>query len=180
MLLQLTKSILIGLLAGAAAWANAPAVSRSFSLLGVECGGCVYLVEYSLRETKGVSAVEVTQGVECQAKVTYNPVLVSEQNIAQAVREATPLHGEPYTARLKLRIQGYAEHAGEVQGLFKRWQDSVRVEVLDPDKGELCFSFLPLKRDPVTAAFTGWTLSLWAEAARNNTPCAIVWEVPQE
>lgn len=174
------KHLFLWFLTGAAAWANAPVVCRSFSLLGVECGGCVYLVEYSLRETKGISEVEITQGLECHAKITYNPLLVGEQNIAQAVRQATPLHGEPYTARLKLRVQNYAENAGAVQALFKRWQDSVRMEVLDPDKGELCISFLPLKRDPVTAVATGWSLSLWAEAAGSNTPHAIAWEVPQD
>lgn len=180
MRLRPTKNLLLWLLAGTSAWADAPTVCHSFSLLGIECGACVYLVEYSLRETKGVAAVEVTQGMESHAKITYNPRLVGEHKIAQAVREATPLHGEPYTARLKLRIQGYAEQADTVHALFQRWQDSVRVDVLNREKGELLVSFLPLKKAPAPDASTGWTLDLWAKAASDVTPRAIVWEVPRE
>lgn len=174
------KHLLLWLLAGATARADAPSVSRSYRLLGVECGGCVYMVELALRETKGVTSVEVTQGVECRATVTYNPLLVGDHRVAQAVREATPIHDEPYTAQLKLRIRGYPEQAAAVHSVFERWKDSVSIAVLDPDKGDLLLSFLPLKIGSRSEGHTGWSLSLWAEAARNSPPRGIRWELPQE
>lgn len=174
------KYLLLWILAGTTARADAPSVSRSYRLLGVECGGCVYMVEHALRETKGITAVEVAQGVECRATVTYNPLLVGDHRIAQAVREATPIHGEPYTAQLKLRIRGYAEHSAAVHSVFERWKDSVSIAVLDADKGDLLLSFLPLKPGARSEGSTGWSLSLWAEAAKNSPPRGISWELPQE
>lgn len=176
---QPIKYFLLWILVGTTARADAPSVSRSYRLLGVECGGCVYMVEQALRETKGVTAVEVTQGVECRATVTYNPLLVGDHKVAQAVREATPIHGEPYSAQLKLRVRGYAEHATAVLAVFERWKDSVSVAVLDPDKGDLLLSFMPLKLGSRSGTSTGWSLSLWAEAAKNSTPHGISWELPE-
>ena len=175
-----TTYFLLWLVAGTTVRADAPSVSRSYRLLGVECGGCVYMVEHALRETKGVTAVEVTQGVECRATVTYNPLLVWDHKVAQAVHEATPIHGEPYTAQLKLRIRSYAEHATAVHAAFEHWKDSVSVAVLDADKGELLVSFLPLKLSSRSEGNKGWSLSLWAEAAKNSTPRGISWELSQE
>jgi len=177
---QPLKHFLLWILAGTTVRADAPSVCRSYRLLGVECGGCVYMVEHALRETKGVTAVEVSQGVECRATVTYNPLLLGDHKVAQAVREATPIHGEPYTAQLKLRIRDYAEHAAALHAVFERWKDSVSLAVLDADKGDLLLSFLPLKIGSRSEGPTGWSLSLWAEAARNSMPRQISWELPQE
>ena len=149
-------------------------------LKGVECGGCVYLVEHSLRETKGVVSVQVNQGLECTAIVTFNPLLVAEQKVAQAVRDATSLHGEPYSAQLKMSVRGYARHADSVQALFRRWEDSVRVEVIDFEKGELLLSFLPFKSGGVPPASPGWSLGLWEDAAKAGLPAGVRWEFPRE
>lgn len=166
-------------LAGSAAFAEDPAaVCRSFQVKGVECGGCVYVVEQSLRERKGVASVQVIQGLETFARVTFNPLLVGEQCLAQAVREATPLHGEPYAARLRMRIRGYAQNSALVRDLFERWKDSVRFEELDAEKGELLLSFLPLKGGGDSPNSVGWSLSVWRDAAKQCLPAELTWEIP--
>jgi copper chaperone CopZ len=168
------------MLAGTALAGAPDTVCRTFRLRGVECGGCVYMVEQSLRETRGIVSAQVTQGVECRATVTYSPLAVGEQGVAQAVRDAHSLHGEPYAAQLKLNVRGYAAHADSVRALFRRWEDAVRVEVLNFEKGELLLSFLPLKGGGASPVSPGWSLALWAEAAGAGLPEGVTWELPVE
>lgn len=53
---------------------------------------------------KGIQDVTVVQIIDNYANVTFDPAVVSDQQIAQAVREAYPLHGMPYLATLKLSV----------------------------------------------------------------------------
>ncbi|OYW77095.1 MAG: hypothetical protein B7Z37_05470 [Verrucomicrobia bacterium 12-59-8] len=60
----------------------------TFYISGVECGSCVYVVQQSISETKGVSDATVVQVIDNYANVVFDPKVVSEHQIAQAVREA--------------------------------------------------------------------------------------------
>lgn len=141
-------------------------VTRTFYVSGVECGSCVYAVQQSVTETKGVADVTVVQLIDSIANVTFDPKVVSDQQIAQAVREAYPLHGMPYLATLKLRMPGYAKNAAKVDDMFAAWKQSVKMEVADKAKGQLVVHFLPLEGDARKAAPQGWSLALLTEAVK--------------
>ena len=143
-------------------------VTRTFYVSGIECGSCVYMVQQSVAETKGVEDVTVVQIIDNYANVTFDPAVVTDHQIAQAVREAYPLHGMPYLASLKLTVADYAKNAAKVDGLFAAWKDSLKLEVIDKTKGELVVHFLPLDADEKKAGPQGWKFTQWAEAAKRD------------
>lgn len=148
--------------------AAAEPVKRTFYVSGIECGSCVYMVQQAVTETKGVSSVTVVQIIDKYANVTFDPSVVTDHQIAQAVREAYPLHGTPYLATLKLCVADYAKNAAKVDGLFAAWKDSLKVEVIDKAKGELVVHFLPMPSDEKKTGPQGWTFAEWAEAAQKH------------
>lgn len=155
------------LLCGSALTAAEP-VKRTFYVSGIECGSCVYMVQQSVTETKGVQDVTVIQIIDNYANVTFDPAVVSDQQIAQAVREAYPLHGMPYLATLKLSVTDYAKNAAKVDGLFATWKDSLKMEVIDKATGALVIHFLPLEVDKKKAGPQGWNFTQLLEAARKQ------------
>ncbi|WP_395736076.1 heavy-metal-associated domain-containing protein [Prosthecobacter sp.] len=148
--------------------AAAEPVTRTFYISGVECGSCVYMVQHSITETKGVVDATVVQVLDNYANVTFDPSALSEQQIAQAVREAYPLHGMPYLATLKLTVMNYAENAAKVEGLFSEWKQHLNLEVVDKAKGVLVVHFLPLEVDQKRQGPQGWSLAQWTAAARKH------------
>lgn len=145
-----------------------PAVT--FYVSGVECGSCVYIVQQSISETKGVADATVLQMIDAYANVAFDPKKVSEHQIAQAVREALPIHGKPYLATLKLHVPDYAKHAAKVEGLFARWKDWVELETVDKSKGELLIHFHELRIDPKKTGPQGWSLAQFAAAMKSPAP----------
>lgn len=145
-----------------------------FVVSGLECGSCVYMVQHQLSQTAGIAEVEVMQGIEGCARVNYDPKLVSEHQIAQAVREAPGLHGTPYIATLKLRIPNYAANAARVKALFDSWRPAVEMEVWDEKQGVLIVYFTELKRDSKGAFPRGWSL---AQLAWGLKPLGLSFEL---
>lgn len=143
----------------------AESATRTFYISGIECGSCVYMVQQSIAETKGVVNVTVVQAIGNYASVTFDPKAVSDQQIAQAVREAYPLHGMPYLASLKLSVANYASNASRVESLFYEWRKFLKLEVVDKAKGTLLVHFLPLEVDKKKASPRGWSLAQLEEAA---------------
>lgn len=143
-------------------------VTRTFYVSGIECGSCVYMVQQSVAGIKGVGDVTVMQTIDNFANVTFDPSVVSDQQIAQAVREAYPLHGTPYLATLKLHVTDYAKNAAKVDGLFAVWKDSLKMEVIDKAKGDLVVHFLPLEADKKKAGPQGWNFVKWVDAAKQH------------
>jgi copper chaperone CopZ len=155
-------------------------VTRTFYVTGVECGACVYLVQLSASERKGVLKAEVEQTADSYANVTFDPGIVSEHQIAQAIREAMPLHGAPYLARLKMRVGQYAVHAAAVALVFERWRDLVRWEVLDEAKGELLVHFLPLETGPAQTGAVGWSTVELLRALQGGLPDGVTVKFVEE
>lgn len=143
-------------------------VTRTFYVSGIECGSCVYMVQQSVAETKGVSDVTVVQVLDNHANVTFDPRVVSDHQIAQAVREAYPLHGMPYLATLKLRVADYAKNEAKVQSLFAGWKKFLKCEIVDREAGILTVHFLPLEVDSKKAGPQGWSFTQWMDAARGQ------------
>ena len=143
-------------------------VTRTFYVTGVECGSCVYAVQHSVGEIKGVSDVAVVQVIDSFANVTFDPQVVSEHQIAQAVREAYPLHGVPYLAALKLRLPDYAKHAAKADVVMNRWKEWITVKPVDQVKGVFEVHFLPLKADEKQAGPQGWSLAEFSAALKTS------------
>lgn len=143
-------------------------VTRTFYVSGMECGSCVYMVQQSITETKGVADVNVAQILDSYATVTFDPAVVSDQQIAQAVRDAYPLHGMPYLATLKLTVADYAGNEAKVERLFSEWKQFLKMEVLDKTKGALVVHFLPLEVDKKKASPQGWSFARWSQAAQKH------------
>jgi copper chaperone CopZ len=129
-----------------------------FVISGLECGSCVYMVQHQLSQTPGIAEVEVMQGIEGYASVSYDPELVSEHQIAQAVREAPGLHGTPYIATMKLRVPGFSQNATQVKALFEKWSPSIELVVWDEHEGVLIVNFAELKKDAKGAFPRGWSI----------------------
>jgi copper chaperone CopZ len=140
--------------------ADKPAPAKVvFVVSGLECGSCVYMVQLQLSQTPGIAEAEVSQGVEGSACVSYDPKLITEHQIAQAVREAPGLHGMPYIATMKLRVPGFAQHATKVKLLFDKWKPWIEVVVWDEHAGDLIVNFVELKKDDKGAFPRGWSLA---------------------
>lgn len=143
-----------------------PVVTRTFYVSGVECGSCVYMVQQSIGETKGVEDVQVEQIIDNYAQVTFNPKRVSDHQIAQAVREAIPLHGTPYLATLRVKVPDYAKHKAAIDQLFAGWKGSVTLVPSLEVKDEFTIHFEPLKADAKKAEPQGWSLAAFTEAMK--------------
>jgi copper chaperone CopZ len=143
-----------------------PAVTRTFYVSGVECGSCVYMVQQSIGEMKGVEDVQVVQIIDNYAQVTFNPKTVSDHQIAQAVREAIPLHGTPYLATLRVKMPQYAKHKAAIDQLFADWKGSVTFVPSLEVKEEFAIHFEPLKADTKKAEPQGWSLATFTEAMK--------------
>ncbi|MCB1091618.1 MAG: heavy-metal-associated domain-containing protein, partial [Verrucomicrobiae bacterium] len=107
----------------------------TFYISGVECPACVYSVNDAIRRLEGVVEVSEGQANEHFSNVTFEPGKVTAQQVAQAVREAFPLHGAPYLATLKIRLPEYSkgENAARVGKLFVKWKDRVTVEIVNAE-----------------------------------------------
>lgn len=141
-------------------------VTRTFYVSGVECGSCVYVVQQSVSETKGVSDAMVLQVIDNYANVTFDPKVVSDHQIAQAVREALPIHGMPYLATLKMKVADFVKNEPKVKTLFAGWKNWVEIEAVDKAEGEVLLHFLPLEADEKKTGPQGWRMELLTEAAK--------------
>ena len=166
--MKLLIPILFPMFAGSVLGMDKPGLSATaaFMVSGLECGSCVYMVQHQLSQTPGIAEVEVLQGLEGFARVSYAPKVLSEHQIAQAVREAPGLHGMPYIASMKLRIPGFSQKADRVKALFEKWRTWVELVVLDAQAGEIIVNFHELKKDAQGAFPRSWSLSQLAEGLR--------------
>jgi copper chaperone CopZ len=141
-------------------------VTRTFYVSGVECGSCVYMVQQSISEVKGVEDVTVVQILDNYANVTYNPATLSEHQVAQAVRKAIPLHGTPYLATLRINVPEYPKHASKLKELFARWKSQVTAVPSLEFKNQLVIHFEDLKFDEKKSGPQGWTFDAFSEAMK--------------
>lgn len=169
----LRSLLLLSLLAPALRAANPPAAETlTFQVAGVECGSCVFVVQQSLSEVPSVRDVAVVQVIDSYANVTFDPQVVSAHQIAQAVYDAIPLHGQPYEPTLVVRVPDYAKpgNAAKVDAVFARWKQWVRFVPADKAKGEFVVHFEPLQADKTRKGPQGWTLQHLARALQGPAP----------
>lgn len=147
-LFPLSAALLLLHLPAASLSAEPPPATREviFYVSGLECGSCVYMVQQSLTETPGVVDAHVIQRIDSIARVVFDPKVLTEHQLAQAVRDSTALHGLPYLASLKFQIPAYADPANQarVDAVFARWKPWLEIEVEDKAKGAFILHFRPL------------------------------------
>lgn len=163
----LTSACLItpgGAIAADSAPAHPEKAVRTFYIQGLECGGCVYMVQHALSEAKGVLAHEVVQSLDSYAIVSFNPQRLSEQQVAQTVREAMPVHGTPYLASVRVRFRAFAQSVALVEKALEPFKNEVRMEVRQPERGEVAFHFEPMDAPKAAHATAGWNLSTLRKA----------------
>ena len=161
------KSVVFLLLLSFGLLSAAEPITRTFFVKGMECGSCVYMVHQSVTETPGVSDANVVQLIDSYANVSYDPKVLTEHQVAQAVREATALHGMPYLASLKVRVPEFGQHAAKIEAAFTQWKDAVWLDVLDREQGELEIHFNELKPAANKTGATGWSLAQFEEALKS-------------
>ena len=145
--------------------------TATFYISNVECGRCVDAISESVRKVKSVTAVKMDAATG-YANISFDTHVSSAHQIAQAVADATPVHGQPYAATLKMRVADYAKagNAAKVEGVFEKRKDWVKVETTDPAKGEFEIRFLPLKVDKSKEGPQGWNPGHFGHAVHDPAP----------
>lgn len=123
--------------------------TQTFFVAGVQCDTCVGKITESIQKVKSVTKVEGLTGGSGYVNVSFDSHKDTFQQIAQAIADATPAHGEKYAATMKLKIADFAkgDNAAKVEGVFAKSKEFVKVKATDKEKGEFEMSFLPLKVD---------------------------------
>lgn len=155
-LLLVALTLLGAFLFRSTAAAEPPSLTLTFYVAGMECAACTDFVNQSVFQVKGVKEVQPWElGV---LNISFDPKAASAQQVAQAVTEATFLHGRPYEATLRFRIPDYARegNAPRVDAVFAAQKDWMKVETVNRDKGEFALHFLPLKADATKVGAQGW------------------------
>lgn len=133
-------------------------VTVTLQIGGIECPSCVALVQQSLQDVVGMIDLDVRQQVDSYAVVTFDPAKATLHQIAQAISEAYPLHGKPYTATLQLTLPEYSQPAiaAQVDALFAKQKAWVDIIVADKSKGECLLNFNELETEKAKTKRQGW------------------------
>jgi copper chaperone CopZ len=146
-------------------------VTTTFYISNVDCGRCVDTISESVKKVKSVTGVKMDAATG-YANISFDTHVSSAHQIAQAVAEAAPVHGQPYVATLKMRVADYAKagNAAKVDGVFAKRKDWVNVETTDQAKGEFVIHFLPLKVDKSKEGPQGWNPGNFGHAVHDPAP----------
>jgi copper chaperone CopZ len=146
-------------------------VTATFYISGVHCGGCVDAITGSLQRVKSVTGSSLEAGSP-YANVSFDTHVASYHQIAQAIANTQPMHGEPYTTTLKFKVPDYAkgDNAKQVDAVFAKSASQVRVECTDRTKGEFTLHFLPLKVDKTRQGPQGWNAGKFGHPIHDPAP----------
>ena len=150
----------------------AAGVAATFYITEVKCSSCVSSIDESLRKLPTVTKIDDLSESTGFAIVTFDPLVVSHHQIAQAIFAAAPVHGDPYVANLKFTIPNYAkgDNAAKVDAIFAQQKNNVRVEVKNKAKGEFLLRFEPLAATAGKKGPQGWSLEQFRAAIQEPAP----------
>lgn len=172
LLMLLTACKPAGPVPEAAEGTGAATVKLTFWVSGLECAACAESVRQSVAARPGVRGVVMREGLEGFARVEFDPGRVTAQGIAQAVYEATPLHGTPYEASLRLEVPGLA--AGGLAGALEAWRKARQPLVdLEPHwegKDAFILRLPPLEPGPGKGGAAGWRHDAFLQALAAPLP----------
>lgn len=132
--------------------------TQTFYVANVQCETCVGNITDSIHKVKSVTKVEGLTPGSGYVNVSFDSHADSYHQIAQAIADAPPAHGEKYVPTMKFRVPDYAkgDNATKVDAVFAKSKDFVKVDATDKAKGEFVMSFLPLKVDASKTGPQGW------------------------
>lgn len=147
-------------------------VTVTLQIGGIECPSCVALVQQSLQDVVGMIDLDVRQQVDSYAVVTFDPAKATLHQIAQAISEAYPLHGKPYTATLLLTIPAYSQPsiAAQLEALFAKQKPWLDIVVADKGKGECLLGFNDLQTENAKSKRQGWDHQAFLHALTDPKP----------
>jgi len=132
--------------------------TQTFYISNVECAACVANITASIKKVKSVTKVDGLTPKSGYAIVSFDSHADSYHQIAQAIADATPVHGKKYVPTMKLRVPDYAkgDNAAKIDAVFAKSSAFVKVEVTNRERGEFLMSFLPLTLDAKKTGPQGW------------------------
>ncbi len=146
--------------------------TQTFYIANVECAACVANITASIKKVKSVTKVDGLTPKSGYAIVSFDSHADSFHQIAQAIADATPVHGKKYTATMKLRVPDYAkgDNAAKIDAIFAKSSAFVKVEPTNKEKGEFLLSFLPLTIDAKKTGPQGWNAGRFGHPIHDQPP----------
>lgn len=147
-------------------------VTATFYIVNVQCGSCVDAITESVKKVPSVTKVEGLTGDSGFAQISFDNHASSYHQVAQAISDATPVHGDKYAATLRLKVPDYAkgDNAAKVDEIFAKHKADVKVVTKDKAKGEFEIQFLPLKVDKEKKVPQGWNAGKFGHPIHDDAP----------
>ncbi|MBI5774787.1 MAG: heavy-metal-associated domain-containing protein [Verrucomicrobia bacterium] len=146
-------------------------VTATFYISNVQCGSCVDAVAESVKRVKSATDVKMQPG-DGYAQISFDTHVSSYHQIAQAIAEAAPVHGDKYVPTLRMSVPDYAkgDNAAKVDAVFAKSKDQVKVIAKNREKGEFEIQFLPLKVDAAKEGPQGWNAGKFGHPVGDPAP----------
>lgn len=146
-------------------------VTATFYIDNVQCGGCVSAIEASLSKVPSFKEFKMNPP-ENYAQISFDTHVSSFHQIAQAIANAEPQHGQKYAPTLRFTVPDYAkdDNAAKVDAVFAKRKEWVKVECLNREKGEFVIHFLPLQVAAGKPGPQGWNAGHFGHAIHDPAP----------
>ncbi len=146
-------------------------VTATFYIDQVHCTACVDAITLSLMKVKSVTGVKMNPA-DGYALISFDTHVSSYHQIAQAIADTGPLHGEKYVPSLRFTVADYAkgDNSAKIDAVFAKRKEWVKVENKNRERGEFKLTFLPLKLDPQAERPQGWNAGHFGHAIGDPAP----------
>lgn len=173
---QILSALLVSVsvFVGSAAEKKAPVphpVTATFYISNVQCGSCADAIAESVKKVKSVTEVKLTPG-DGYAQISFDSHKDSFHQIAQAIADAAPVHGDKYVPTMRISVPDYAkgDNAAKVDAIFAKSKDQVKVVAKNREKGDFEIQFLPLKLDATKEGPQGWNAGKFGHPVGDPAP----------
>lgn len=146
-------------------------ITATFFIANMHCCSCADLITESVRRVPGVSRVDC-QPLDGHVLIAFDTHVSSYHQIAQAIQDTPPVHGEKYEPTLRFSVPAYAkaDNAAKVDAVFAKRAARVKVELRHRARGEFILHFLPLMADPKKTGPQGWNAGHFGHAIHDAPP----------
>ncbi len=146
-------------------------VTSTFYIGNVQCERCVSALEDSLKKVASFKEIKMKPS-DGYAQISFDTHVSSYHQIAQAIADAAPQHGEKYVCTLRFSVPDYAkgDNAAKVDAVFAKRKEWVSVECQNREKGEFVLRFLPLQVDAKKSGPQGWNAGHFGHAIHDPAP----------
>lgn len=146
--------------------------TQTFYVAGVQCDTCVANITESIKKVKSVTKVDKLTPTSGYVNVSFDAHADSFHQVAQAIADATPVHGKKYVPTMKIRVPDYAkeDNAAKVDAVFAKSAAFVKVEATNKEKGEFVINFLPLTLDAKKTGPQGWNAGRFGHPIHDPAP----------